>query len=198
MLQCLLDCANWFQIYVTSPVCYFLIYFLKLPILHFVLFLFIVSSSLLSIVWTTDKGIEHLHEMEGIHAHCHKLLDLMSKEISMSNMQQRQKGCVDGAIFCAIKNGNFEFLFRIVKEIQIFCGQLIEIQETYSCLLSYIAKLKSLALYIYGLEEKNVMIYDSDAHGNFILHMAGMSAPSNLLNHISGPALEMQRETTVV
>jgi hypothetical protein len=38
------------------------------------------------------------------------------------------------------------------------------------------------------------MIYDSDAQGNFILHMAGMSAPSTLLNHISGPALEVQRE----
>ncbi|XP_062173618.1 uncharacterized protein LOC133879086 [Alnus glutinosa] len=139
------------------------------------------------------SGIEHLHEMEGIHAHCQKLLDLMSKEISMSNMQQRQKGCVDGAIFCAIKNGNFEFLFRIVKENPDLL-RTVDRDSRNIFLLAVLHRQAKIFSLIYGLEEKKVMIYDSDAQGNFILHMAGMSAPSTLLNHISGPALEVQRE----
>jgi hypothetical protein len=131
--------------------------------------------------------------MEGSHAYCHKLLDLMCKEISKSNMQQRQKGCVDGAIFCAIKNGNFEFLFRIVKENPDLL-RTVDRDSRNIFLLAVLHRQAKIFSLIYGLEEKNVMIYDSDAHGNFILHMAGMSAASTLLNHISGPALQMQRE----
>jgi len=107
--------------------------------------------------------------------------------------RSRQKGCVDGAIFCAIKNGNFEFLFRIVKENPDLL-RTVDRDSRNIFLLAVLHRQAKIFSLIYWLEEKNVMIYDSDAHGNFILHMAGMSAPSTLLNHISGPALEVQRE----
>jgi hypothetical protein len=131
--------------------------------------------------------------MELIHDDCHNLLIHMCKEIKNSNMPQRQKGCVDGAIFCAIKNGNFEFLFHIVKAnpdlLRSFDGETRNI-----FLLAVLHRQPKIFSLIYGLEMKNVMIYDSDVHGNFILHMVGISAASTLLNHVPGPAFQMQRE----
>lgn len=117
----------------------------------------------------------------------------MCEEISRSNLQQRQNGRVDEAIFCAIKNGNFEFLFHIVKaHSDLRRSSNRESRNIF--LLAVLHRQAKIFSLIYGLEEKNVMIYDSDVYGNFILHMAGMSAASTMLNRISGPALQMQRE----
>ena len=47
---------------------------------------------------------------------------------------------------------------------------------------------------IHGMIWKNALSNWIDSNGNTLLHMAGLLAPSTQLHHISGAALQMQRE----
>ncbi|XP_059438743.1 ankyrin repeat-containing protein ITN1-like [Corylus avellana] len=131
--------------------------------------------------------------MKLISAQCHELMHHMCEQISNSNLQQRVKGGVYAAIFCAIKNGIFEFVFDVVKANSELLRSFDRDSRTIfsTAVLYRQAKIFSL---IYGLEAKNLLTYYSDVHGNHILHMAGMSAASTLINRIPGAALQMQRE----
>ncbi|XP_059438752.1 uncharacterized protein LOC132171453 [Corylus avellana] len=144
-------------------------------------------------IYTRSLGIEHLYEMKLISAQCHELMHHMCEQISNSNLQQRVKGGVYAAIFCAIKNGIFEFVFDVVKANSELLRSFDRDSRTIfsTAVLYRQAKIFSL---IYGLEAKNLLTYYSDVHGNHILHMAGMSAASTLINRIPGAALQMQRE----
>ena len=154
LLQCVIYCPNWFQIYVTSSVYYFLIYFLKLPVLHFVL-LFIVTSSYLTLFGLLAKELSIYIKWSW------STPAAISFCFSFAKRYQGQI-CTRGRMVALMKlssvllrMGILSFFFILWKHIQIFAGALIENQETYSCLLSYIAKLKSLALFI-GLKRRTL------------------------------------------
>lgn len=131
--------------------------------------------------------------MKLAHFRSNELLSCMCNTISDLNAQERKNGCVDKAIFRAIKEGIFEFIFHIVKANPDLVSSVgAETRNIFSVAVRYRqAKIYSL---IYGLDTKNFVTYHRDPLGNNILHMAGKLAPSTHLNRIPGAALQMQRE----
>ena len=141
-----------------------------------------------------NQGIEHLYEMKLAHFLSRQLLSLMKDQILISNTQQRMTGGVYGAIFRAIKEGIFEFVFEIVKaDPQNLWTHDEKSTSIFSVAVQYRhAKIFSL---IYGLDIKSSLTSCADSfYDNNLLHMAGMSAPSTSINDIPGAALQMQRE----
>ena len=123
-----------------------------------------------------------------------ELLSRMKEQILISNTQQRTTGGVYDAILRAIKEGIFEFVFDIVKaDPQLVWSHDKKSTSIFSGAVQYRhAEIFSL---IYGLDIKSALASGTDSfHGNTLLHMAGMSAPSTSLDRIAGAALQMQRE----
>ncbi|KAL4599528.1 hypothetical protein ACB092_11G133100 [Castanea dentata] len=140
------------------------------------------------------SSIKHLYEMKLAHFLSHELLCRMTDPISISDTQQRATGMVHVAIVRAIMEGNFEFVFEIVKaDPDLVWTHDEKSANIFSVAVEYRhAKIFSL---IYGLDMKNALADSTDSlYHNNLLHMAGMLAPSTSLNHIPGAALQMQRE----
>ena len=141
-----------------------------------------------------NQGIEHLYEMKLAHFLSRPLLSRMKDQILISNEQQRKTGRVYVNILRAIKEGIFEFVFEMVKaDPQYLWAHDSKSTSIFSVAVQYRhTKIFSL---IYGLGIKSALASGTDSfHGNTLLHMAGMSAPSTSLDRIAGAALQMQRE----
>ncbi|KAE8124500.1 hypothetical protein FH972_019379 [Carpinus fangiana] len=148
-----------------------------------------VSSTLLNLL-----GVKHLYEMKLAHVQSHELLRHMCEEISNSNDEERRRrGCVYSAIFRAIKEGIFEFVYEIVRGNPDLVWCYDENRRTIFLTAVLHRQSKILSL-IYRLQVKNAILYSNDDSYHNILHMAGMSADSTQLNRIPGAALQMQRE----
>ena len=132
--------------------------------------------------------------MKLAHFLSHKLLCSMRDTIPISDTEQRKVGRVGDAIVRATKEGNFEFVFEIVKaDPQLVWSNDGKSKNIFSVAVQYRqAKIFSL---IYGLDMKKTLVDSVDSiYRNNLLHMAGMLAPSTSLNDIPGAALQMQRE----
>jgi len=131
--------------------------------------------------------------MKLVHEQSHQLLHRMCKEILISDVEGRRKGCVYQAIFRSIKEGVFEFVHDVVKaNPDLLWSKDGNLKNIFSyAVLCRQAKIFSL---IYGLDVKNNLAYGGDNSGNNILHMAGMPPVSIMLDRIPGAALQMQRE----
>jgi len=133
--------------------------------------------------------------MKLVHVQSLKLLDRMCNQVSVSNNEQRLKGLVYDAIFRSIERGNFEFNFHIVRaspDLLWRTNYKEHSRPIFSCaVLHRQAKIFSL---IYRLDVKNALTDWVDHERNSVLHMAGMTGGSILLNQIPGAALQMQRE----
>ncbi|XP_059438840.1 ankyrin repeat-containing protein NPR4-like [Corylus avellana] len=131
--------------------------------------------------------------MKLVHVQSLELLDRMCKEVSSSNEEQRKKSGVYFSIFSSIERGNFEFTFGIVKaNPDLVWSRDHDSRSIFSlAVLHRQAKIFSL---IYGLAVKKSMTSWIHKNRNNILHMAGMTGDSTLLNRIPGAALQMQRE----
>jgi len=131
--------------------------------------------------------------MKLVHSQSQELLDLMCKEVSKLNYEQRMKGGVYNAVTRSVERGNFKFVFDIVRAIpnlQWVCDG--DSTSIFSCaVLHRQANIFSL---IYQLGVKKAMTNWKNDKGNNILHMAGMTGASIELNRIPGAALQMQRE----
>ncbi|XP_040999895.1 ankyrin repeat-containing protein ITN1-like [Juglans microcarpa x Juglans regia] len=137
--------------------------------------------------------IEHLYEMKLVREQSRQLLHRMCKEILISDVEGRRKGCIYQAIFHSIKEGIFEFVHDVVKaNPDLLWSNDVNSRNIFSyAVLCRQPKIFSL---IYGLDVKNNLAYGGDNSGNNILHMAGMPPVSIMLNRIPGAALQMQRE----
>ena len=132
--------------------------------------------------------------MKLAHFLSHELLCRMMDPISISDTQQRATGMVNVAIVRAIMEGNFEFVFEIVKaDPDLVWSHDEKSANIFSVAVEYRhAKIFSL---IYGHPLKRVLAQSVDRlYRNNLLHMAGMLAPSTSLNQVAGAALQMQRE----
>ena len=132
--------------------------------------------------------------MKLTHFLSNELLSCMKKQISISNIQQREIGRVGDAILRATKEGIFEFVFEMVKSNpQFVWSHDKKSSSVFSVAVQYRqAKIFSL---IYGLNMKNSLASATDSfYGNNLLHMAGMFKDSTLHKDILGAALQMQRE----
>ena len=103
-----------------------------------------------------NQGIEHLYEMKLAHFLSRELLSRMKDQIMISNDQQRTTGGVYDAIYRAIKEGIFEFVFDIVKaDPQLVWSHDKKSTSIFSVAVHYRqAKIFSL---IYGLDIKSAL-----------------------------------------
>ncbi|KAF5468384.1 hypothetical protein F2P56_012539 [Juglans regia] len=127
--------------------------------------------------------IEHLYEMKLVHKQSRELLNLMCKEIVISDHGKRHKGNVNAAIFRAIKKGAFEF----VQDVLRANPELLWIRDGNSRnIFSYAVLCRQAEIFslIYGIDMKNRMALEQDSSLNNILHMAGMPPVSNMLDDI--------------
>ena len=141
-----------------------------------------------------NQGIEHLYEMKLAHDLSCKLLSHMKDQILISNSEQRATGKVVRALLRATKEGIFEIVSEMVNaDPQNWWIHDRKSTSIFSVAVQYRrAKIFSL---IYGHNMKHILASAVDSsHGNTLLHMAGMLAPSTSLDRIAGAALQMQRE----
>jgi hypothetical protein len=117
----------------------------------------------------------------------------MCKEVSSLNEKQRKKGQLYDAIFRSIEKGNFDFIFGMVKaNPELIWSRNGDSTSIFSlAVLHRQAKIFSL---IYQLADKKTMTSWANKKSNIMLHMAGMTGASILLNRIPGAALQMQKE----
>ena len=123
-----------------------------------------------------------------------ELLSRMKDWILVSNKQQRVTDGVIGTILRAVKEGNFELVFGCLEaDPLLLSSHDAKCTSIFSGAVEYRhAKIFSL---IYCLDMKNALAIVTDSfHGNNLLHVAGMLAPSTSLDRIAGAALQMQRE----
>ncbi|XP_042955347.1 uncharacterized protein LOC122291609 [Carya illinoinensis] len=137
-------------------------------------------------------GIEQLYEMKSIHVQSHKLLCQMCKVISNSNEQGTDMPVCD-AIVCAIKSGIIEFVSEMLKENPGLVWAKGESERGIFSIAVLHRQAKILSLLL-EFHLKNAVTCCFDVNYNGMLHMAGMSAESTMLNCIPGAALQMQKE----
>ncbi|KAF5446454.1 hypothetical protein F2P56_032082 [Juglans regia] len=143
------------------------------------------------------KGLKHLYEMKLIHLQSETLLFHMLEAIATElNDQVGAVGSgVAQAIFSAIRAGIFEFVFLVVRRNP----ELLWVRDSdrrnifMSAVQHRREKIFSL---MYGLDQQMIKTITSarDNFGNNILHLAGNLTDFTPLDHITGAALQMQRE----
>ncbi|KAB1200857.1 hypothetical protein CJ030_MR0G006087 [Morella rubra] len=149
----------------------------------------LVSSSLYNLL-----GFKDLYQMKVLHAQYSHLLSQMCNEIPHLNLQQRMNGGVVAALFRAIEEGIFEYVYEMVKTNKDLLWCVDDCNRTiFACaVLNRRAKIFSL---IYGLKEKNALLNMTDKYFNNVLHQAGtLETASTTVDRIPGAALQMQRE----
>ncbi|KAG2712524.1 hypothetical protein I3760_04G131100 [Carya illinoinensis] len=118
----------------------------------------------------------------------------MCKVISKSKTQQRKDGQVYTAICRAAKNGNFEFISKMLETDRRFLwtenrnGRNI-------FMLAVLHRQEKIFSILYRLDtmmDSLTCLLDDDE--NNMLHLAGMIEDSTRINQVPGAALQMQRE----
>lgn len=118
-----------------------------------------------------------------------KIVLLKDSEISMLIMKPRP------LIFDAAKQGNFEFLTILIREYP----DLVWKFDGRNCSIFHYAVLKRQEdifklIYEIGSIKEMIVLSQDKENGNNILHLAGLLAPQDRLDIVSGAALQMQRE----
>ncbi|KAF2294834.1 hypothetical protein GH714_021246 [Hevea brasiliensis] len=123
-----------------------------------------------------------------------ELLQCISNEISaIPDLEIAKKG-VDLAFFNAIEHGIIEIVIEIIKANPSFLACQYDFQKSTIHAAVRFRQEKVFNLIYAAGKWKYLMISGYDEYNNNILHLAAMLAPPNRLAHISGAALQMQKE----
>ncbi|KAB1220599.1 hypothetical protein CJ030_MR3G015852 [Morella rubra] len=139
-------------------------------------------------------GFKKLSEMKLIHIQSHDLLSRMCEPISTLNEEARSNGGVYAAIFRAIKEGNFEFVYEIVRANPDLLYVIEYPAKRTIFMLALLHRQAKIFSLIYGLPQRKTALSGFDTIYNNTLHMAGIFTASTPIHHIPGAALQMQRE----
>ncbi|KAF5470259.1 hypothetical protein F2P56_010783 [Juglans regia] len=148
-----------------------------------------LASSLLNLL-----GFKRLYEMKLVRAQFQQLLYRMCKAIpTLNTITSPINLDFTRIIESAIRRGNFEFVYHMVKENSDIFWMCDHDDRTIFnwAVLHRQHRIFSL---IYSLKQKNVVLNLVDKSRNTILHMAGMLTENTPIDHIRGAALQMQRE----
>ncbi|KAH7851623.1 hypothetical protein Vadar_014411 [Vaccinium darrowii] len=155
-------------------------------------------NHLYGLVWDLLKFfapcLKHIHDVKVKHVQVREFLGCVSKEISALNHSEIHSSKLFPSVFDAVKHRNFEFVEEILtaypdmvwildeEDRNIFLFAVLQREEKIFCLLHEMGP------------RKNLIATSLDRNCNTILHHAAMLSPSSHLDHISGAALQMQRE----
>ncbi|KAK8710026.1 hypothetical protein V6N13_145370 [Hibiscus sabdariffa] len=138
--------------------------------------------------------IKEIHNAKLTHDQAVELLRCIFKEIPKLSKQQLETIGLDKAIYDAIKHGMIEFVDEIIRlypEIiwrkdkkgrTLFANAIVLRQEN---IFAHVFRLGS---------KQRISLLRHDIFRNNFLHLAAKSSPPSRLDHISGAALQMQRE----
>ncbi|KAB1220606.1 hypothetical protein CJ030_MR3G015859 [Morella rubra] len=141
-----------------------------------------------------EKVFKQLSEMKLLHVQSQELLSRICKPISTLNAEARNNGGVYAAIFRAIKEGNFEFVYKIVRANPDLLYAIEYPTKRTIFMLAVLHRQAKIFSLIYELQQIKTSLSGSDSSYNNILHMAGIFTMSTPIQHIRGAALQMQRE----
>ncbi|KAI8540671.1 hypothetical protein RHMOL_Rhmol08G0004300 [Rhododendron molle] len=143
---------------------------------------------------TQAPCIKHIHDIKVKHGQVDELLGSISYEISTLTHPEIHRSKLFPAVFDAVKHRNSEIVERSLKvypdlvwildeeDRNLFLFAVLHREEKVFCLLHEMGP------------RMNLIATSLDRNRNTILHHAAMLSPSSHLDHISGAALQMQRE----
>ncbi|XP_042957778.1 uncharacterized protein LOC122293305 [Carya illinoinensis] len=124
-----------------------------------------------------------------------QLLSLMSDVIpTLDTITTYQHRIVAPAIFSAIRRGNFEFVYFIVKADSNILRFYDDIERRNIFHWAILCREYGTFSLICNIKRKNVLLNMLDESENTIWHMAGKLTKNTLVDQIRGAAFQMQRE----
>ncbi|KAH7852986.1 hypothetical protein Vadar_031734 [Vaccinium darrowii] len=143
---------------------------------------------------TRAPCIKHIHDIKVKHVQVHELLGYISKGISALNHSEILRANLFQTVFDAVKHGNSEFVKAILTEYPEIV-RIVDEENRNIFQLAVLQREEKIFCMLYKMvSRKNFITTKVDRNRNTILHHAAMLSPSSHLDHISGAALQMQRE----
>ncbi|MBA0608702.1 hypothetical protein Godav_020892 [Gossypium davidsonii] len=137
---------------------------------------------------------KHIHDAKLQHDQAVELLKCIFKEIPKLSNQQLETIGLDKAIYDAIKHGMFEFIDEIIE----LYPEIIWRKDKKGRTLfanAIVLRQEKIFNHVFRLGEKQrITLLRHDIFRNNFLHLAAKLSPPSRLDHISGAALQMQRE----
>ncbi|GLT75802.1 hypothetical protein SLA2020_474990 [Shorea laevis] len=138
-------------------------------------------------------GIKHLYDQKLIHRYAVEILCCMSKELAELNAEELVESGVIPAFFQAVQHGILEFVDEMGKNNpDLFSCADEHSRNAFMYAIEY--RQEKLFLKQNLSKQKVYLLALRDKDNNNVLHMAAKFAPDSRFAHISGPALQMQRE----
>ncbi|GAV73196.1 PGG domain-containing protein, partial [Cephalotus follicularis] len=139
-------------------------------------------------------GFKKIYDMKLMHTYALEVVRCMSKEISALDSNKLLYGVVLYPFFEAAKRGIVEFIVEMIKAKPDF--MTVYFMNGKSVILSAVEnRQEKIFSLLYGFNERKLrVVFGLDDFRNNLLHLAGLLTPSSQLDHISGAALQMQRE----
>ncbi|KAG6703584.1 hypothetical protein I3842_07G091100 [Carya illinoinensis] len=142
-------------------------------------------------------GCKSLYEMKMVHAQFQQLLHQMCKVIATSTTRVPDpdlfRRSSTTAMFRAVSAGNFEFVYCMGKAN----SELLEFaygkrRSIFHSAVEY--RQPRIFSLLYSLKKRDAALNLVDVSKNTILHMAGKLSRETPIQHITGAALQMQKE----
>ncbi|KAE9466097.1 hypothetical protein C3L33_01966, partial [Rhododendron williamsianum] len=138
--------------------------------------------------------IKHIHDIKVKHGQVDELLGSISNDISTLTHPEIHRSKLFRAVFDAVRHRNSEIVERSLKVYPDLVWILDE-EDRNLFLFAVLHREEKVFCLLHEMGPRMKLIATSlDRNGNTILHHAAMLSPSSHLAHISGAALQMQRE----
>ncbi|XP_057491354.1 uncharacterized protein LOC130777078 [Actinidia eriantha] len=129
-----------------------------------------------------------------VHHEALKILGCICKEIPKLNEIQLRDMGIDDMIHDAVKLGIFEFIDELIKCDSSIIWRKDSKGRTIFAHAVVLRQSKIFSLIREFGTKKNIMAHRHDIFGNNYLHLAAKLSPPAQLEHVSGAALQMQKE----
>ncbi|KAI9074477.1 hypothetical protein K1719_043539 [Acacia pycnantha] len=140
------------------------------------------------------SGMNEIRQMKQQHAQAAEILNLVCDNLIVLNKDR--KHMIERALKRAASKENVEFLLRVTKANPELISSVTLPESKMPFFFRAVANRKAEILNLLrGFRFKHVVATTKETPGlNSLLHVAALLAPPTYLNHISGAALQMQRE----
>ncbi|XP_021274693.1 uncharacterized protein LOC110409610 isoform X2 [Herrania umbratica] len=157
-----------------------------------------VRSSLIKLGWKLLKwfvpDLKQIHDAKLKHDQAVELLRYIFKEIPRLSSKQLDKIGLDKAIYDAVKHGMIEFIDEIIQLYPEVIWRKDKKGRTLFANAIVLRQQKIFNLAYHLGSKRRITLLRHDIFRNNFLHLAAKLSPPSRLDHISGAALQMQRE----
>ncbi|KAG2669685.1 hypothetical protein I3760_14G044100 [Carya illinoinensis] len=144
--------------------------------------------------WIYNHLFKRLYEMKLARAQFQQLLYLMCEAIPANTSPKKQYDIIGPLINLAIRRGNFEFVYHILKANSSLMWIRDATDKRHMFHWAVVHRQHRIFSLAYHSKRKNYLLNVVDKSNNTMLHLAGMLPKYSPIDHIRGAALQMQRE----